>query len=176
MPTTIVDALKSIEVEEYQSDQLTIRKGLVKPPFKLPSGRRAPAPVAPGRGESWASSSSRVDIRSVYSAVGRSFCSQPLPPSDRIHAHIAANRRCGFGFGSSTPFSRSSDSARADVTSSCRPEHCVHERSLRLSADEFHGVVHHDFRHAAHVILSGEIRNSLISTTSAVTLPLSTAA
>jgi hypothetical protein len=39
MPATIVDPLKSIEVEEYQSDQLTIRKGLVKPAFKLTPGR-----------------------------------------------------------------------------------------------------------------------------------------
>ena len=39
MPATIVDPLKSIEVEEYQTDQLTIRKGLVKPAFKLTPGR-----------------------------------------------------------------------------------------------------------------------------------------
>lgn len=39
MPATIVDPLKSIEVEEYQSDQLTILKGLVKPAFKLTPSR-----------------------------------------------------------------------------------------------------------------------------------------
>ena len=39
-----------------------------------------------------------------------------------------------------------------------RSEHRIHERSLRLSTDEFHGVVDHDLRHALNVILRGEIR------------------
>ena len=62
------------------------------------------------------------------------------------------------------------------LTSSSRPQQRFHERRFRLCTDKLKRVVHHDLRHAAHVILRGEIRRRPISTTSAVAWRFSSAA